>query len=536
MAESFDLLFPPLETLTTENGRNHHDISARRRKAISQQYLTPQEEKALVEYVLRMSDNGYHLPVKAVRALALVIRRSRSSLFQIPTADDNLRMPGVNYPQALFARHPELLARRLKAIDWTRANENIYDKAVRWFQVIRKELTAPSVEAENVYNMDETGVLLGRSNTVKVLIRNGDRRSSRGTSLKRVLITAVECISAAGQALKPLIIWPASTHRSVWTSHPTPGWHFACSQKGYTNKDISLYWIKHVFDPQTRARANGKPRILINDGFGTHESIDIIRFCCENNIVLCRLPSHTSHILQPCDVGLYGPLKTAYREQVDLLHRGGAGMVGKQHFTLLYSRARDNALTKRNALAAWEGSGLWPLNPERVLPRIQKPEIVSKHVAVPPASEPQRTPATAEGFIALRRLIEDESHTLSGSCQYRMEKAFNAAEKALADRGMLLDENRLLFQQNCEKVSRTLKSTVVGTAKVMSYEDILLAQRLQNAARTTRSTARTSHRSIRQASSPPPRGSVSLRTTEIEKGRREIETSDFSSYCHILDF
>jgi hypothetical protein len=80
------------------------------------------------------------------------------------------------------------------------------------------------------------------------------------------------------------------------------------------NSDINLEWMQKVFEPFTRERANGRPRILISDGFETHESLDVLKFCFENNIILCRLPSHTSHKLQPCDVSVFGPLKTAYRE------------------------------------------------------------------------------------------------------------------------------------------------------------------------------------------------------------------------------
>lgn len=83
-----------------------------------------------------------------------------------------------------------------------------------------------------------------------------------------------------------------------------------------------------MFDPLTRAQANHKPRILINNGFGTHKSLDLMRFCYENNIILCRLPSHTSHKFQPYNVGVFGPLKTAYREQVEQLYREGANAVG----------------------------------------------------------------------------------------------------------------------------------------------------------------------------------------------------------------
>jgi hypothetical protein len=32
-----------------------------------------------------------------------------------------------------------------------------------------------------------------------------------------------------------------------------------------------------------------------------------MKYCYENNIILCRLPSQPSHKLQPCDVGIIGP-------------------------------------------------------------------------------------------------------------------------------------------------------------------------------------------------------------------------------------
>ena len=224
-----------------------------------------------------------------------------------------MRPPGKNWSQGLRKRHRELKAKRTKAIDWNRYDHNIYDKVAVWFTAIGEELRRPDILPENVYNMDETGVMLSVLKSMKVLVGREELRNYRGAGVQRTLITAIECISADGRYLDPLVIWPAATHRSNWTAHPTPGWHFACSKSGYTDSVISLYWLQHVFDPQTKARANGKPRILISDGFGTHESLEALTFCFENNIVLCRLPSHTSHRLQPCDIGVFGPLKTAYR-------------------------------------------------------------------------------------------------------------------------------------------------------------------------------------------------------------------------------
>jgi len=107
----------------------------------------------------------------------------------------------------------------------------------------------------------------------------------------------------------------------------------------------------------------------------THELLEVME-CFENNIILCRSPSLTSlssHKLQPCDAGVFGSQKTAYREQVERLYRGGSNTVGKQHFTSLYSRGREQALTSRNIKSGWSKTGLYPFSPDRVLRDIQTP-------------------------------------------------------------------------------------------------------------------------------------------------------------------
>jgi hypothetical protein len=119
--------------------------------------------------------------------------------------------------------------------------------------------------------MDETGVMLSMPGTVKVLVSKDDLRGHTGARVKRTVVTAIECASGDGRCLNPMVIWPASTHRANWTTFPTPGWHYAYSETGYTDSYISFEWLKRVFDPKTKARANQKPRVLIFDGFGSHE-------------------------------------------------------------------------------------------------------------------------------------------------------------------------------------------------------------------------------------------------------------------------
>jgi len=238
--------------------------------------------------------------------------------------------------------------------------------------------------------------------------------------------------------------------------------------------------------------------VLICDGFGTHETLEILEYCFEHNIVLCRLPSHTSHKLQPCDVAVFAPLKSAYREQVERLERGGVNTIRKEHFTSLYSPARETAFTPKNIKAGFAASGLVPFNPDRVLRVIPKPLV---ELTIPKANEmmvgpraPDEilqtpvTPVSAEALISLQnQIIKQDAYALDEttkqSLQRHVQKLTNATQMSFAKGALQQDQIRFLTTINDEaKVRRSTKPVVLGKAKVMSYED-LLAKRAEREAK-----------------------------------------------------
>ena len=213
---------------------------------------------------------------------------------------------------------------------------------------------------------------------------------------------------------------------------------------------------------------------------------------------MCRLPSHTSHKLQPCDVGPFAPLKAAYRDEVERLDRGGVNTIGKQHFTSLYSPARLAAFTTRNIIAGWSKSGLTPLNPHRVLKDMEKPlpelpeaagelTLVPRgplqgNPALPTAPVTPVTPVTAEAFTSLQDLIlERDAHALDDterqSLQRHLQKLTKAAKTSIARSALQQERIQFLLDINNEaKVRRSTKSLVLGKARVMSYKDLEAAR------------------------------------------------------------
>jgi hypothetical protein len=133
-----------------------------------------------------MSNLGQPIRIKFIPSIAFSVTRERLK------ADRPLKPPGKNWAKALENRHPELPARRVSALDWNRHEKNIHEKVTHWFEVIRKILQDPAVLAENVYNMDETGVMLSMPGSVKVLIAKHGRRNYRGARIKRTTVTAIE--------------------------------------------------------------------------------------------------------------------------------------------------------------------------------------------------------------------------------------------------------------------------------------------------------------------------------------------------------
>ena len=89
-------------------------------------------------------------------------------------------------------------------------------------------------------------------------------------------------------------------------------WKFSYSKKGWTSRSLGLAWVQHFHKMTKGSIKAGVYRMLIVDGHGSHISIEFIEFCLTVNIIAYCLPPHSTHLLQPLDVGLFSPLQKAY--------------------------------------------------------------------------------------------------------------------------------------------------------------------------------------------------------------------------------
>lgn len=184
----------------------------------------------------------------------------------------------------------------------------------------------------------------------------------------RELITVIETICGNGTVLPPLVIYKGAKHYMGWYQYlvdnsEAEDYLFAILPKGWTSRKLGMEWLKH-FDKITKPRVTAASpyRFLIIDGHDSHLTLEFVKYCDEVNIKPYCLPPHSTHLLQPLNVGLFSPLQKAYGKAVDNATRFSFFSIWKGNFLPLLVEARQVTYTKNNIATGWRSAGLIPFN------------------------------------------------------------------------------------------------------------------------------------------------------------------------------
>ncbi|EDN97658.1 hypothetical protein SS1G_12512 [Sclerotinia sclerotiorum 1980 UF-70] len=83
-----------------------------------------------------------------------------------------------------------------------------------------------------------------------------------------------------------------------------------------------------------------RPRLLIMDGHSNHITSSFIAFYIEKEIDLLILPPHCSHLLQPLNIAVYGPIKRYHTLKVDQYSRIGVKRIQRVEWVELFQNIR----------------------------------------------------------------------------------------------------------------------------------------------------------------------------------------------------
>ncbi|KAJ5267937.1 hypothetical protein N7478_010745 [Penicillium angulare] len=219
---------------------------------------------------------------------------------------------------------------------WHAVNRGHYDLVKLVLRLSRLKLTEPDRYGVTPYNFDETGFAMGLTATAKVITRT--EYYGKLALLQpgnREWVTVIECISAAGYVLSPYIIFKHKSLNLAWAEGLLQDWILDNSPNGWTSDEISLCWLQKALISDI-SHSQGGYQFLVLDGHSSHLTPKFDEICAANNIIPIYMPPHSSHLLQPLDVGCFAVLKRAYGRLVESKTRLGFNYIDKFGFLMAY--------------------------------------------------------------------------------------------------------------------------------------------------------------------------------------------------------
>ena len=311
--------------------------------------LSKEEEDAIATYVIEMVEMGFGLSREDVMRLAFVIAETSGK--EHPFHND---MAGRGWFDSFRKRHPNLTLRTPQPLSYSRALSANHAVIEDFFAKLGATYARLNLLSKPmfIYNMDETGVSIVHK-PGKVLAEVGRKMVWSLTSgdIGR-LHTVITCVSASGVALPPMIIYP---RKKAVPDHlkenAFPGTIFTNSENGWINQEIYSMWFCYFLK-------SIHPVLLIEDGHASHISMEI------NDVHLLCLPSHTTHVLQPLDIGVFKSFKSYFSNACHKYITSNPGrVITTENIASLVGEAWPHSVTPVNIMSGFKKSGVYPLNP-----------------------------------------------------------------------------------------------------------------------------------------------------------------------------
>jgi hypothetical protein len=407
------------EVSRTTLQRRRAGTRARRDCQPNSRKLTKLEEEVIIRYILDLDSRGFAPTYEAVRDMADKLLAARGA-----------GQVGVHWPRNFVKRTDSLKTSFNRAYDRQRALCEDPALIRPWFELVEQTKAKYGICDNDVYNFDEAGFMMGKITTQ--LVVTGSERRGRPKAIQpgnREWVTVIAAINAAGWAIPPFLIFAGQYHLSAWYEEDIPrDWAIAVSDNGWTNNELGVEWLKH-FNAHTKARVVGARRLLVLDGHKSHHSLEFQELCKENNIYTLCMPPHSSHLLQPLDVGCFSPLKRAYSREVEALIRHHINHITKLEFLPAFKAAYNRSFTSTNICSAFRGAGLVPLQPDAVLSKLDVQLRTPSPATLPEALWEARTPSNVRELEAQSTLIRERVRQHKSSSPASIIEAINQLKK-----------------------------------------------------------------------------------------------------------
>ncbi|KAK5989583.1 MFS-type transporter clz9-like protein [Cladobotryum mycophilum] len=165
-------------------------------------------------------------------------RRIRSFAQLILTQGGSDQHLGQHWVDRFFERNEEVKMKVSRGIEASRTIHTTEGVIRSFWDRLDDEIKAKSVSMNRIYNLDETGLAEGETRSGKVAGTSLTTAATVTESDSREWVTIIECVSAAGDRVKPYVIYTGKTVQQQWFPDEIPDWAYDSSPTGWANAGI----------------------------------------------------------------------------------------------------------------------------------------------------------------------------------------------------------------------------------------------------------------------------------------------------------
>ncbi|CAH2100758.1 unnamed protein product [Euphydryas editha] len=224
--------------------------------------------------------------------------------------------------------------------------------------------------------------------------------------------TVLACGAADGTKMPPFIIFSSTYVWSTWIPEDDyPGIAYTAQKKGWMEGSLFSNWFAEVFLKNIPSKdQHNKKVILFFDGVAFHVNYQMIKMALENDVVLVNLPPNLTHFMQPLDLTVFKPLKTAWNNLMIQWNRTNPGTaLPREEFSKYIKVLWEEHFPPRLLVSGFLHTGLFPADSSKFPDEAYNPIKLQRFKAIeaekPSSGTSPSTPTQTRPTVTLTQVL-----------------------------------------------------------------------------------------------------------------------------------
>lgn len=284
--------------------------------------LTEAEEQVIVNYITHSCKRAQPVTrINVMSAVAAILTEEVDSGTQRRLPPSFIEKPKAKWWRLFKKRHPQLTYRTPESLFTARKNISMavihqwFQDALDYFKDI-DAVDALRDPARN-FNLDESGFSLSPKQG-KVIAEQREKVVFEEASIfQKTNITVEALVCADGKVPPCMIIYPRKRISPSIVEQFPQNIKFVVgkSEKGYVTHETLYEYLCNEFHEWLTVNEVTRPVILWTDWHESRNNYYLAETLHEQGIILYGLSPNTTHVMQPLDVAVFGPLKKGWSKE-----------------------------------------------------------------------------------------------------------------------------------------------------------------------------------------------------------------------------